>query len=138
MTSSAHRFCLDENLPVSVCAPISGLYPHHRFETVNSLGLSGALDVQLFRALRDGDFEAIITADQMHLVRSEEHHELVACGLHWIGLHQLHNVRGRAVAALQTATILSALPQILDDWRSTPHEYLIPPVTRGNLTIIPL
>ena len=57
------KFLVDENESANVCGPLAQLHPGHVFRHVTDEGLNGLQDVDLFAAMAERDFGALITLD---------------------------------------------------------------------------
>lgn len=126
------RFYIDENYVVQVVRPARQIFRLHEFVTTNDANLSGTLDRDLFPRLREMGVHAIITYDKKQLVDMDEARGLYENDLHWIGMKPIpQQVKGVGRVALQTASLIAALPLIIDAWQDSPHVYKIKAVERG-------
>ncbi|MDR0958742.1 MAG: hypothetical protein LBM23_00005 [Propionibacteriaceae bacterium] len=91
---------------------LRSIFVEHSFSTVRDENWLGFLDVQLFKAMKDNCFDAIVTRSIKQLVIPDERKTLRDLGLSWIGL-PTPKFKGIQGLALETATIVAGLPYVL-------------------------
>lgn len=116
------KFFVDENLMPDLAAQLASIYRIHQFRPAVQDNLLGIDDLDLFTALRDREYDAIITLDHQQLVDHTERSTLAACGLHWVGVPELGG-RGVHRLALVTAVAATGMHHVIQQWRNTPHAY---------------
>lgn len=107
------RFLIDENFPGNTIDPLQRLAKsRHHFLKPGRDYPTGISDVELFGTAASLGAEAVITADLLQIQGLDRKHERAACrsaGLHWIGVPRHPQARGRRIAHLQLAQLVSAL-----------------------------
>lgn len=107
------QFAVDNNeTPVAVDV-WNRMFKPHGFTHVGRIGLADALDVDLYPALVDRGFDALITRDKRQLTRPEEKTALQRSGLHWIGHREPAGAGSTQVGRIVAAYCL-ALPHIIE------------------------
>lgn len=119
------KFLFDENVPNVVTTSLSSIYPArtHQFLHVSEVGLDGALDPELYSALPDLGFDAIVTEDRRQLRDHLE--EIVASGVHWIGYKSKQSLRGQEAFTYKTATIVAGMDHVVGVLRNSDEQQLI-------------
>lgn len=107
------KFFLDENETEAILPPLRTVFFDHEFVPASSLGTVGLDDQDLFPAVAEGGFDALITRDRNQLANPAERHSLHENGLHWIG-HREPGCRGLLLIASITASYVAALPYIIE------------------------
>lgn len=105
-------FAVDNNETPIAAEVLTRMFKPHQFTHVRSLGLADALDVDLYPALVDRGFEALITRDKRQLVNPAEKSALRNSGLHWIG-HREPAGAGTTQIGRIVASYCLALPHII-------------------------
>lgn len=108
------RVLVDEGMPVQVLAPL-GCNRGHEFEHVETLKWKGRQDQSLFDAAAQRGYDAILTLDVNQLSDAGECRALRRSGLHHISLQQGRTVRGTKGVARVIASVVAAMPYVLDD-----------------------
>lgn len=117
-------FFIDENVPPAILQPLQNIYRKHRFRTAEQEVLRGVDDKDLFQALQEREFDAIITQDGKQLERDDERSMLEVCNLHWIGIPPIV-ASGVHQVALLTGVVASGLHHVIGGWMTTPHAYYL-------------
>lgn len=91
------------------------LNKRHEFAHVTELGWEGRKDRSLFDSAARRGFDAIVALDVDQLVDPSEWRALRASGLHHVSLRQGRTVRGRTGVARVLASLIVALPYVLED-----------------------
>ena len=105
---------VDEGMPVQLLEPLR-LNRAHEFDHINELRWKGRLDQPLFRDAAARGYEVILTLDVNQLSDAEECRALRRSGLHHISLQQGRSVRGVKGAARVVASVIAAMPYVLED-----------------------
>lgn len=122
------KLYIDENLPYRMLLePLTKLYRKHLFRHPGQEALVGTEDVDLFEALAERDFDAIITQDANQLKNPDERQGLRMAGLHWIGVPQLNEAGLHGLGAV-AGIVISGLPYFFDSDADAPHIYKLKPV----------
>jgi len=108
------RFLLDENVIEAVYNPLIVIFDAHEFSTVHRERWAGLHDIPLFEKMTQHGFDALITHDMAQLANPDERNSLRDHGLHWIGVKP-QRFKGVKGISLETATVVAALPYVLDD-----------------------
>jgi len=108
------KFLIDANINVTVRDPLRAIFDHHEFILAHDLKWSDLADVDLFEAMKERGFSALLTHDKNQLNDPDERTALRQYGLHWIGAKPPSH-GGVMGAALETAAFISALPWVLGD-----------------------
>lgn len=118
------KFLLDENVPPTVADAVRSIYLTHEWISAHEDRgtYCGVDDLDLFEVLANHGFQALVTQDKNQLKVPEERAGLVAAGLHWIGF-KAKKAGGLRGLSLQSATLISGLSFVIDDWRPEPHAY---------------
>ena len=110
------KFLMDENFPGNTIDPLQRLAKsRHVFLKPGRDYPTGISDVELFDTAASLGAEAVIIADLLQIHGLDRKHERAACrsvGLHWIGVPRNPQARGRRIAHLQLAQLISALEPI--------------------------
>lgn len=105
-------FAVDNNETPIAADVLTRMFKPHQFTHVRNIGLADALDVDLYPALVDRGFEALITRDKRQLVNPAEKSALQISGLHWIG-HREPAGSGTTQIGRIVASYCLALPHII-------------------------
>ena len=111
------QILLDENIPAPALASLAVLVPH-RFAHANDLGWAGTTDPALFALARRDGFDAIVALDRKQLHAHAEWSALTKARLHHISIRQSRATQGAAGSLRLMASLLVAMPRILDDLTS--------------------
>lgn len=106
------RFALDENESPVFVRPLAEVFKPHSFASVQDLGLGGLTDIDLFAALSDSEYDAIITRDKSQLKNQEEWEALFQYNLHWIG-YNVPKVKGQDLIVVSLSNLISGLRHII-------------------------
>lgn len=96
---------IDENSNPKIAQFLSLTYKAHQFRTFHDEGFGGKDDLELFRALSEKRYNAIITADFMQMRNPDERLAVRKAGLCWIG-HQRSQVKGPGGLAMTAGIVL--------------------------------
>lgn len=118
------RVLVDEGMPVQVLAPL-GCNRGHEFAHVETLKWKGRQDQPLFEAAAQRGYEAILTLDVNQLSDADECRALRRSGLHHISLQQGRSVRGTKGVARVVASVVAAMPYVLDDLRTADGQRIV-------------
>jgi hypothetical protein len=105
---------VDEGMPVQLLEPLRLNRPH-QFDHIDGLRWKGRLDQPLFRDAAGRGYDAILTLDVNQLSDADECRALRRSGLHHISLQQGRSVRGVTGLARVIASVIAAMPYVLDD-----------------------
>ena len=108
------RLLLDEGMPVQLLEPLRLNGPHD-FRHVDELKWKGKKDPYLFQDAASKGFHALVALDVDQLADPGLCKALKASGLHHLSLRQGRTIRGKAGVARVIASIVAAMPYILDD-----------------------
>jgi hypothetical protein len=114
------KLFVDENLMPALAEQLASIYRAHQFRPAAQDGLLGVDDLDLLVALRDLDYDAIITLDRQQLANDSERSTLAACGLHWVGVPELGG-RGVHRLALVTAVAATGMHHVIQQWQDAPR-----------------
>lgn len=132
------RFLLDENFPGNTIDPLERLAKtRHSFFRAGRDYPTGISDLELFATAAELGAEAVITADILQVQGHDRRNERAACraaGLHWIGMPRHPHARGRRIAHLQLAQLVSTLEPLAAQLGETqePSAFLLKP---GSLNV---
>lgn len=108
------QILVDEGMPVQLLDPLT-INRGHRFDHVSHLRWKGRLDRSLFHDARVRGYDGILTLDVNQLSDPDEWRALRRSGLHHVSLHQGRSVRGIKGLARVIASVVVAMPYVLDD-----------------------
>lgn len=115
-------FFIDHNINLQVPNALSSLYLEHDFNHAFDVGLHELKDEELFETLASQQYDAIVTRDKNQLKNAAERAGLRSANLHWIG-YQSKPHPGVLGLALETSTIISGLPFVLNSERLEPTAF---------------
>lgn len=118
------RFLLDEGLPVQLLGPLR-LNHGCSFDHVDELGWKGKQDPFLIRDAANRDYQALIALDVNQLADPDECRDLKQSGLHHISLRQGSRIQGRKGVARIIASIVVAMPYVIEDLRSKTRQHVV-------------
>jgi hypothetical protein len=108
------RLLVDEGVPVQVLEPLRRNIGHE-FDHVYDVKWGGRHDVPLFRSAERRGYDGIIVLDVDQLVEPAEWRALRRSGIHHVSLRQGRTVRGRTGVARVLASLIVAMPYVLED-----------------------
>jgi hypothetical protein len=97
----------------------------HGFDHIDGLKWKGRLDQPLFQIAALRGFEAILTLDVNQLSDADECRALRRAGLHHISLQQDRTVRGLKGLARIMASVIVAMPYVLEDLDAAEGQRLV-------------
>ncbi len=118
------RFLLDEGLPVQVLEPLRRNIGQE-FEHVDALKWKGKGDTFLFSDAAARGFDGIVVLDLDQLADPDEWRALRRSGLHHISLRQGRLVRGQTGLARVMASLILAMPYVLQDLVAVDSQRLV-------------
>jgi hypothetical protein len=108
------QILVDEGMPMQILGPLRA-NRGHQFDHINDLRWKGRLDQPLFRDASTHGYNALLTLDVNQLSDADEWRALRRSGLHHISLQQGRTVRGLKGLARVMASVVVAMPYVLDD-----------------------
>ena len=115
---------VDEGMPVQLIEPLRR-NRGHSFDHIDELRWKGRLDQPLFREASSRGYEAILTLDVNQLSDAEECRALRRSRLHHVSIQQGRSVRGLKGLARVMASVIAAMPYVLEDLEYAPGQRIV-------------
>lgn len=110
------KLLFDENFPANARFYMQKMFPRHQYvQSGDGKDFPSMDDPELFRAAAADDVDVIITSDIRQVEGPDRRNERTACreaGLHWVGIPQPLNLKGRERVRFQIATLLATFSYI--------------------------
>lgn len=115
---------VDEGMPVQILGPLRQ-NRGHAFHHIDELNWKGRLDQPLFEDASARGYEAILTLDVNQLSDIDECRALRRSGLHHVNPQQGRAVRGLTGPARVIASVVVAMPYVLDDLEEATNQRVV-------------
>jgi hypothetical protein len=116
------RILLDEDTPAQLVAPLHRVLVWHRIDQVQTLGWNGKKDPQVLRDAGRAGYDVLLTHDKSQLTNPRLCDAIKKSGLHHVRYDQGQGTTGLALAL---ASIIAAMPKVMDDLTSARGQRLV-------------
>lgn len=117
------RILLDEDVPHQVIEVLRHVLPAHEVHHIHEIRWSNKKDHFVYRDARRAGYEVILTNDDHQMSDPDECKDVRRSGLHRVSYTQ--RVRGLRGLALATASIIAAMPDVVEELAKSGGQRLV-------------
>jgi hypothetical protein len=114
---------LDEDVPHQVIGVLRHVLPNHRVDHVHGIRWSKKKDHFVYRDAKKAGYEMIVTNDDHQMADPDECRDVRKSGLHRVSYK--HRAKGLRGLALATASIIAAMPDVVDELAKAQGQRLV-------------
>lgn len=104
---------LDEDVPHQVIDVLRHVLPAHQVDHIHTIGWSKKKDRFVYRDAKRAGYDVIVTNDDHQMADPDECRDVRKSGLHRVSYR--HRTKGLRGLALVTASIIAAMPDIVEE-----------------------